>query len=190
MKIGKCSEATLAPEPWVWNKPPPSQQKCCLGNSGVAGVPDYQAASKVTHLNCWNQYLPTSAAGFTQTRLTAGAGEEAAWPDMQTEWIIILVFSSGFQDTSFCCSFKNLDAWLPFCQGLIAPYSCHLHLFWTPPPVVGNVQLVQPSTASTFGCWQHTITQWSQWILLLTVFPSFFTVPKQRYHTSTCDLTY
>lgn len=35
MKIGKCSGASLAPEPWVWNNPPPSQQKCCLGDSGA-----------------------------------------------------------------------------------------------------------------------------------------------------------
>lgn len=35
MKFGKCSEASLALEQWVWNKPPPSHQKCCLGDSGA-----------------------------------------------------------------------------------------------------------------------------------------------------------
>lgn len=39
--------------------------------------------------------------------------KEAAWPDMQTE-LIILAFSNGSQDTSFCISFlsaeKNLNA--------------------------------------------------------------------------------
>lgn len=50
----------------------PEPVEMLFGRLGGAVVPDYQAASKVTHLNCWNQDLPTSAASFAQTRLSAG----------------------------------------------------------------------------------------------------------------------
>lgn len=90
----------------------PEPAEMLFGRLGGAVVPDYQAASKVTHLSCWNQDLPTSAAGFTQTRLSAGVKRKL--PGLQTEQIILLVFSNGSQDPSFCLSFlsaeKNFDA--------------------------------------------------------------------------------